>query len=103
MSGAMLAGLVAAAIALPGAAGAERFTLFWWTVDGGGETVARSPRFLVAATIGQPDAGAADSAGDFALQSGFFSAGFPLPAYGILIDGFESGDTRRWSLRQPPG
>lgn len=105
MTGAGLAPAAALAAALvAGAATGERFTLFWSTVDGGGTTVARSGRFLLAGSAGQPDAGRADSgAGPFALQSGFFSEGFPLPAYGIFSDGFELGDSRRWSLQQPPG
>jgi len=105
MSAAGLAPAAALAAALlAGASGGERFTLFWSTVDGGGTNLARSGRFLLAGTAGQPDAGRAESGGaPFALQAGFFSEGFPLPAYAIFVDDFEWGDARRWSVQQPPG
>ncbi len=87
-----------AAALLAGALEGGRFTLFWSTVDGGGTTLARSPRFMIAGSLGQPDAGVAGDGGTgFALEGGFFSRGFPLPAYAIFIDGFESGDDNRWS------
>lgn len=101
----MSAGLAATAVSAllaAGAMGGERFTLFWSTIDGGGATYAHSARFMVAASIGQPDAGLADDGVPvFELQGGFFSEGFPLPAYGIFSDGFEPGDSRRWSAQVP--
>jgi hypothetical protein len=90
-------------LALVATEGSGRFALAAWTVDGGATPLARAGEAMIAGAIGQPDAGLADDGGTrFALESGFFAEGAPPPAYGILIDGFEWGDTRRWSSQSPP-
>lgn len=51
------------------------YDLSWHTVNGGGASSRGGP-YVLAATIGQPDAGAM-SGGEFALQGGFWAAGSP--------------------------
>jgi len=60
------------------------FTLDWWTVDGGGEMWTAAGDFELSGTIGQPDAGAVMSGGDFELTGGFWA--------GIGEDEFCFGD-----------
>ncbi len=69
------------------------FSLDWWTVDGGGGT-SSGGGFVLAGTIGQPDAGRM-TGGDYALEGGFWAADSL-----IFADGFETGDYSRWSLAQ---
>jgi hypothetical protein len=96
--------LVASLVLVAAVEGVPRFALQSWTVDGGGTRLARGGEVLMAGAAGQPDAGAADDGvGRFELQSGFFAEEAPPPGYAILIDGFEWGDTRRWSLQVPAG
>jgi len=66
--------LLLAALALP--AYAARFSVDWWTVDGGAVNCA-GPRFSAAGTIGQPDAGAMASA-KFSVQGGFWNSALTL-------------------------
>ncbi len=66
------------------------FSLTWWTVDGGGGT-SSGDAFVVAGTIGQPDAGVM-TGGDYALKGGFWAGDST-----IFADGFESGDCSHWS------
>jgi hypothetical protein len=94
--------LLASLLVVAAVEGTPRFALQTWTVDGGGTRLAQGGDVLMAGAAGQPDAGAADDgAVRFELQSGFFAEEAPPPGYAILIDGFEWGDTRRWSLRVP--
>jgi hypothetical protein len=53
---------------------AAEYILSWWTVDGGGDTVAGSG-YTLSGTIGQPEPGPVLSGGDFTLTSGFWSGG----------------------------
>jgi len=46
--------------------------LSWWTVDGGGGTVA-SGGYTLNGTIGQPDAGTVLTSGSYALTGGFWA------------------------------
>jgi hypothetical protein len=48
----------------------ERYTIDWWTVDGGGDT-STIGQYSLSGTIGQPDAGTM-SGGNFTLQGGFW-------------------------------
>jgi hypothetical protein len=49
-------------------------TLSWWTVDNGGG-LSQGGDFVLNGTLGQPDAGASMSGGQFSLQGGFWPAG----------------------------
>lgn len=60
-----------------------------WTVDAGGGAMAGGA-FALAGTAGQPDAGF--MTGDYDLNGGFWGE-----AIIIFRDGFETGDTSRWS------
>ncbi|HET9313989.1 MAG TPA: DUF11 domain-containing protein [Vicinamibacteria bacterium] len=54
------------------AAGAQPYDASWWTVDGGGGTAAGGS-FVLAGTVGQPDAGGPFAAAPFQLRSGFWA------------------------------
>jgi hypothetical protein len=64
-----------------------------WTVDGGGGYAAGGD-LEVEATIGQPDAGLR-AGGGMILDGGFW--GGLVDDGKIFRDGFETGDTSRWS------
>jgi len=49
------------------------FALYWWSVDGGGES-SQGGNYTLIGTIGQSDAGAM-SAGDYTLHGGFWPGG----------------------------
>ena len=70
---AALSGLVALAgsTASPGAGG--NYDLSWHTIDTGGETSSTGGDFVLAATIGQPDAGSAMTGGDYVITGGFWA------------------------------
>ena len=54
------------------------YDISWWTVDGGGATLSTGGRYSLGGTVGQPDAGAALTGGDYTLIGGFwFGAGVP--------------------------
>ena len=61
--------LLLAAIA---AQGQTNFTIDWSTIDGGGGT-STGGVYAVSGTIGQPDAGAAMTGGNFSLTGGFWA------------------------------
>jgi hypothetical protein len=71
---------------------ARQFELEWWTVDGGGGA-SSGGGYQLGAVIGQPDAGV-HAGGDYELEGGFWPGVSPLL---VFADGFESGDTSRWS------
>lgn len=48
------------------------YTIDWWTVDGGGAQSCTGGGFTLSGTIGQPDASAVMSGGDYALRGGFW-------------------------------
>jgi len=62
---------------------AETYSIDWYTIDGGGGT-STGGVYSVTGTIGQPDAGAVMSGGNYTLQGGFWAiqavqtAGAPL-------------------------
>ncbi|MCH9649033.1 MAG: hypothetical protein K0U98_12415 [Deltaproteobacteria bacterium] len=69
------------------------------TIDGGGITPKSQAGFVVRGTIGQPDPGTL--AGDtFQINGGFWLGGLALGSE-IFSDGFETGDTSRWTLTVP--
>ena len=59
------------AVADPG----DGYTLTWWTVDGGGESVSSGGSYSLAGTVGQPDAGLTLSGGSYTLAGGFWGVG----------------------------
>ena len=66
--------LLLAALVL--SAHAARFSVDWWTVDGGAVNCA-GPRFSTVGTMGQPDASAMASA-TFSVQGGFWNSALTL-------------------------
>ncbi|GBD08547.1 hypothetical protein HRbin22_00787 [Candidatus Thermoflexus japonica] len=48
------------------------YDLSWWTVDGGGYTWSEGGGYALGGTIGQPDAGAALTGGNYTLVGGFW-------------------------------
>jgi hypothetical protein len=50
------------------------YALSWWTVDNGGGT-SEGGAFALSGTLGQPDAAAQMSGGQFSLQGGFWPTG----------------------------
>ena len=63
----LLAGLL---LCMATIAGAQNYTIDWYSIDGGGGTSTNS-QFSLSGTIGQPDAGHM-SGGSFTLDSGFW-------------------------------
>jgi hypothetical protein len=55
------------------------YTLFWWTVDGGGDTSVTVGKYTLSGTAGQPDAGEL-SQGSYTLGGGFWGGG-------VLVEG----------------
>jgi len=51
---------------------AQNYSIDWYTIDGGGGT-STGGVYSVSGTIGQPDAGAAMSGGNYTLQGGFWA------------------------------
>jgi hypothetical protein len=76
---ALLAYLLALALSAVAAALAPGsradFDIPWWSIDGGGEMWTAGGDFELSGTIGQPDAGAVMTGGDFTLTGGFWAAG----------------------------
>ena len=56
----------------PGALHAQSYSIDWFTIEGGGGT-STGGVYAVTGTIGQPDAGAVLSGGNYTLQGGFWS------------------------------
>jgi hypothetical protein len=50
------------------------YDLTWWTVDGGGGTLASGPGYALSGTAGQPDAGLLSGPG-YRLAGGFWPGG----------------------------
>ena len=55
------------------------YDLSWWTMDGGGGQVAAGG-YVLAGSIGQPDASAPLTAGGYTLTGGFWAGGGGGPA-----------------------
>src|SRR5213083_2827087 len=51
---------------------AQSYSIDWFTIDGGGGT-STGGVYSVSGTIGQPDAGAAITGGNYSLTGGFWS------------------------------
>lgn len=66
--------VVAGAFVASAAAGPGTFTLFWHTIDCGGETYSTGGGFTLGGTIGQHDAGPEMTGGGFTLAGGFWHA-----------------------------
>jgi hypothetical protein len=76
---------MAVLLSLAGAAFAQDFAIDWYTVDGGGEMWTTGGDFELSGTVGQPDAGAVMTGGDYALAGGFWAGGAEEPfCYGDL-------------------
>lgn len=95
--GALLLGLWLGAHAA--LAGAQQVT--WWTQDSGGGDASVGGNYRLAGTAGQADAGVLLAAGGFELRGGFWSGAGELASL-IFEDGFETGNTSRWSIVVPP-
>jgi hypothetical protein len=77
----------AAAIAMTTAPAHAQLSISWYTIDGGGGT-STGGAFTLTGTIGQPDAGAALTAGGFSLSGGFWTgAGSPPCRPDLNADG----------------
>ena len=61
------------------------YDLSWSTVDGGGQTWSEGGNYKLGGTIGQHDAGAEHSDGDYALQGGFWHAPCSPEAVDVTI------------------
>jgi hypothetical protein len=66
-----------ALLMMASAALAQPFTIPWFTVDGGGATFSTGGTFSLGGTIGQPDAGATLSGGNFTVAGGFWPSTLP--------------------------
>ena len=68
----MLSSLAACTtLALAGPSGGS-FEITWYTIDAGGTNNASGGNFSLSGTIGQPDAGAVMTGGQFSLAGGFW-------------------------------
>jgi hypothetical protein len=68
---------ITAALALtiiPTAIADDDFSIDWHTVDGGGVMAGTGGDFELSGTVGQPDAGATMTGGEFSLTGGFWAA-----------------------------
>ena len=68
-----------ATLSLSFAMRANDFDLDWYTIDGGGEMWSMGNDFELSGTIGQPDAGAVMTGGDFELIGGFWKPAERIP------------------------
>ena len=68
-------------IALPAVVHAQSgggYDLTWSTIDGGGHIFSTNGNYSLGGTIGQPDAGAALTGGNYSLAGGFWNGGVAL-------------------------
>ena len=76
------------ALTLAGATGvrAQTYTVDWYKIAGGGGT-STNGTYQVSGTVGQPDAGATMSGGNYAVDGGFWSiiAAVQLPGAPLLV------------------
>jgi hypothetical protein len=77
--------------------GAETLEVPWHSIDGGSQ-VSSGGNFELTAIVGQPEPGSLVG-GEFSLDGGFMAV---VGESGIFEDGFETGDTSRWSLVVSP-
>ncbi len=64
--------------------GQSNYTVDWFTIDGGGGT-STGGVYRVSGTIGQPDAGATMSGGNYSIDGGFLSAIATVPTPGAPL------------------
>ena len=70
---------VCSCVALAGPSGGS-FEITWYTIDVGGTNNATGGNFTLSGTIGQPDAGAVMTGGQFSLAGGFWPGVSSAPA-----------------------
>ncbi len=59
------------------------YDLFWWTVDGGGDTFSQGGEYSLGGTIGQPEAGVLMNGDNYTLAGGFWGGGGLAEELGI--------------------
>ena len=75
-----LLAISAAALAIP-----DQYQLIWWTIDcGGGLAKSGDDQYALTSTIGQPDAGATLSGGNYDMGGGFFGDTYPESFWSYL-------------------
>ncbi len=91
---------VSAAISAP----AQNYSIDWFTIDGGGGTSSGGV-YSLSGTIGQPDAGATMTGGQYTLVGGFWALPFAIQEPGtplLAIEPFGPGQARiSWSPNTP--
>ncbi len=91
---------VNAAISAP----AQNYSIDWFTIDGGGGTSSGGV-YSLSGTIGQPDAGATMTGGQYTLVGGFWALPFAIQEPGtplLAIEPFGPGQARiSWSPNTP--
>ena len=91
---------VSAAISAP----AQNYSVDWFTIDGGGGTSSGGV-YSLSGTIGQPDAGATMTGGQYTLVGGFWALPFAIQEPGtplLAIEPFGPGQARiSWSPNTP--
>lgn len=91
---------VNAAISAP----AQNYSVDWFTIDGGGGTSSGGV-YSLSGTIGQPDAGATMTGGQYTLVGGFWALPFAIQEPGtplLAIEPFGPGQARiSWSPNTP--
>lgn len=94
--------LVAASAAI--SAPAQNYSVDWFTIDGGGGTSSGGV-YSLSGTIGQPDAGATMTGGQYTLVGGFWALPFAIQEPGtplLAIEPFGPGQARiSWSPNTP--
>ncbi len=79
----LVAALSVAALPAMAQSGGD-YTLTRWTVDGGGACLSATP-YLLHGTVGQPEASAALSGGDYRLLGGFWPSGAGTSGYTLYL------------------
>ena len=97
-----LLALVVASTAI--SASAQNYSIDWFTIDGGGGTSSGGV-YSLSGTIGQPDAGATMTGGQYTLVGGFWALPFAIQEPGtplLAIEPFGPGQARiSWSPNTP--
>ena len=97
-----LLALVVASTAI--SASAQTYSIDWFTIDGGGGTSSGGV-YSLSGTIGQPDAGATMTGGQYTLVGGFWALPFAIQEPGtplLAIEPFGPGQARiSWSPNTP--
>lgn len=94
--------IVTTAVAV--SASAQNYSIDWFTIDGGGGTSSGGV-YSLSGTIGQPDAGATMTGGQYTLVGGFWALPFAIQEAGaptLAIEPFGSGQARiSWTPNTP--